>query len=788
MSLALLPIRDPIRPPPERGISDAHAQLEESALLQETAQRHQALIENTHEIIYSHDLRGNYTSMNKAGERLTGYSQEEALQLNLDQVIAPEYRETVDRMIKAKLAGEQASFYEIEIITKNGHRLPLEVSTHLILSDGTPVGVQGVARDISARRKREAKLIESEQRYKQLVNEATDIIYRTDLTGHFTFVNPIATQFMRRTREELIGLHYLELIREDYRQSAADFYRRQVKERIPATYLEFPAVAKDGSEIWIGQNVQLLMRNGQPVEMQAVARDITARKKVEEQLLLSEERFSKAFNFMPLAMSLTSFTDMRIIEVNQSFLTLNGYQRDEVIGKTAPELDLWADSEEERQFLERLKTKHSVRDQEIKVPSKDGNVRTYVISAEIINLRGEECVLAVTRDITEHRALEEQLRHAQRMESIGQLAGGVAHDFNNILTAILGYSQISIRRLGIQHPVTQNIEQIQKAGTRAASLTRQLLAFSRRQMLQPELVDLNALVADMKNMAQRLIGEDITLTTILKSELGQIKADPGQIEQVILNLVINARDAMLNGGIITIETDDVKVDQSFSRSHPPMSLGHYVLLAISDNGVGMNAATQKRIFEPFFTTKEVGKGTGLGLSTVYGIVKQSDGFIWVHSQVGQGTTFKLYLPRVEEIEEPEAASTTNQPELTTGHENILIVEDEDQVRDLAKEILEEMGYSVMTAADGAEGVRICQVFPSRFDLVIADVVMPMISGTELAQKVSKLQPQAKILYMSGYTSDSMVRHGVLEHEVFFLQKPFTPTSLTDKVREVLDAC
>ena len=770
---------------PPASNSNETERLQDLALQREQAERYVALVENVNESIYSHDLQGNYTSMNRAAERLTGYSRAEALQLNMKEVAAPEYRDLIRGMIDAKLAGEPSSFYEIEILTKDGRRVPVEVSTHLILSDGKPIGVQGVARDITARRQREAILVESEQRYRQLVLEATDIIYRTDLKGRFTFVNPMASKVMQRSREELVGLHYLELIREDYRQPAAEFYRRQVKEMIPSTYLEFPTVASDGTEIWIGQNVQLLMRDGQPLELQAVARDITARKKVEEQLRLSEERFSKAFNFTPLAMSLTSLTDMRIIDVNKSFLTLNGYQRVEVVGRTAKDLNLWADSDEEAQFLEKLKAERTIRDQEIRVPGRDGTLRTYVISAEIINLHGEECILAVTNDITEHRALEEQLRQAQRMEAIGQLAGGVAHDFNNILTAITGYSEISLRRLGIHHPVSKNIEQIQKAGSRAASLTRQLLAFSRRQMLEPKVLDLNTLVLDMNQMLQRLIGEDVALKIILTPDLGQIRADPGQIEQVILNLVVNARDAMPRGGMITIESHNMELDHAYGDIHPPLIPGSYVMLAITDNGVGMDKVTQQRIFEPFFTTKEVGKGTGLGLSTVYGIVKQSDGYIWVYSEVGSGTTFKMYLPRVDKSDEDEPVDAM-QHEVISGREQILIVEDEEQVRDLARAILEENGYSVLTAANGSEGVRLCEDFRGRFDLVLTDVVMPVMSGTELAQRIAPLQPQAQVLYMSGYTNDSMVRHGLLEDQVYFLQKPFTSNSLARKVREVLD--
>jgi PAS domain S-box-containing protein len=484
-------------------------------------------------------------------------------------------------------------------------------------------------------------------------------------------------------------------------------------------------------------------------------------------------------------MSLTSLADLRIIDVNKCFLELGGHQREDVIGRSASDLDLWGSAAAQDSFLETVGRERSLRDQEIQVVDKEGVTRTYQISAEIINLQGEECILSLTNDITEHRALEEQLRQAQRMESIGQLAGGVAHDFNNLLTAITGYSEISLRRLGIHHPVSKNIEQIRKAGTRAASLTRQLFAFSRRQMLQPRLLDLNALVSDMNSMLQRLIGEDIDLITILKSDLGQIKADPGQIEQVVMNLVVNARDAMPRGGMITIETTNVDLDRFYSRSHVSAVPGPCVLLAITDTGAGIDAATQKRIFEPFFTTKEIGKGTGLGLSTVYGIVKQSDGYIWVYSEVGKGTTFKVYLPRVDESEEAEPIGAL-QPEALSGRETVLIVEDEDQLRDLAQQILEENGYSVFTAANGADGLRVCEEFRGRFDLVITDVVMPLMSGTELAEKMAPLQPQAKVLYMSGYTNDSMVRHGVLEQQVLFLQKPFTPASFARKVREVLD--
>jgi two-component system, cell cycle sensor histidine kinase and response regulator CckA len=1036
----------------------------------ECEQRYRALVENAQEIIYCHDLNGNYTFINKAGQRLTGYTYEEAINLNLAEVVAPEYRHLVQMMIKRKLRSNEHSLYQIEILTKDGRRMPVEVSTHIIYSGNDPVGIQGIARDITERRRREAALVESEQRYRQLVNDASDIIYRIDQSGHFTFVNSIAGKVMNLPQEHLLGLHYLELIRHDYRSRASDFYRKQVTEKIPTTYFEFPAVTGTGAQIWIGQNVQLLLRKGEALELQAVARDITERKRIEgelidsewryrslfnvsphpilvfdreslyflavndavthtygysreeflamrvsdiwtardlsilimsiaddsftpralpgtskhlrkdgtsidvetslhpitlerrnaiiliatdvservraeaerqaiidviqsvnltedldellkivhsalkrvlyaencfvalfnkdtglfempffvdssgptcgpqemkksctayvfrtgepilmtsdvfarlvaegeielvgnhspswlgvplktptetigvlavqhyqdgnaysnrdlqflssiggqialaierkraeENLKLSEERFSKAFNFTPLSMSLTSLSDLRVIDVNHSFLSLNGYERDEVIGRTSQELNLWGDNEAQDDFLNALRSRRSIKDRETQVTLKNGRVRTYLTSAEVIHLSGERCVLTVSSDITEHRALEEQLRQSQRMEAIGQLAGGVAHDFNNLLTTITGYSEMSLRRLGFSHPVSKNIEQIQKAGTRAAGLTRQLLAFSRKQILQAKVFDINGLVADMSSMLKHLIGEDIQLITILTPGIGQIRADPAQIEQVLLNLIVNARDAMPTGGRVTIETAETWLDQSYAGKHVPVVPRHYVRLTVSDNGTGMDAATKQRIFEPFFTTKEVGKGTGLGLSTVYGIVKQSEGYICVSGELGRGTTFKVYLPRVDQPIDNDSASSVEVPR---GDETVLLVEDEEQLRSLTREILEEYGYQVLEAANGHEGLRICEEFSGRIDLMITDVVMPLMSGRELAELVIILRPEIKVVYMSGYTNDSVVRHGVLEDQVVFLHKPFTAVTLAEKVREVLDA-
>lgn len=385
--------------------------------------------------------------------------------------------------------------------------------------------------------------------------------------------------------------------------------------------------------------------------------------------------------------------------------------------------------------------------------------------------------------IEREQAQEEQLRQGQKMESIGTLAGGIAHDFNNLMTAVTGYSDLALRSLKADDSLRPKIEEIKKAGERAASLTRQLLAFSRKQMLQPKVLDLNTVVSGMAQMLPRVIGEHIDLRLKLDGYLGQIKADPGQIEQVLVNLAVNARDAMPDGGSLIIKTENVhltgKPDQR-STIEP----GHYVMMSVSDTGAGMNAETQSHIFEPFFTTKEVGKGTGLGLSTVYGIVKQSGGWVWVYSEVGKGTIFRIYLPRVDEIAETdEIAEVVPVPR---GRETVLLVEDEDVVRDLSKEILETYGYSVLVASNGQEGLRIGEEFQGPIDLVITDVIMPLMSGREFAEGLKAFRPNTGVLFMSGFTDDAIFHHGVLDEGVFFIQKPFTPDALALKAREVLD--
>src|SRR5437016_2581872 len=438
--------------------------------------------------------------------------------------------------------------------------------------------------------------------------------------------------------------------------------------------------------------------------------------------------------------------------------------------------NLERENAERKRAEEELRRSHDELDRRVQERTAELAKANEALQAELAERKRME---------KEKTNIEQQLRQAHKMEAIGKLAGGVAHDFNNLVTIITGYSDMLLSRIGPENSTRRELEQIKKAGDRAHSLTRQLLAFSRRQMLQPKVLDLNAVVTNLEPMLQRLIGENIELVIELKPGLGQMKADPGQIEQVIMNLAINSRDAMSQGGKLLLETDNAELDEAYARRHLPMQPGSYVRLAVSDTGCGMDAATQSRIFEPFFTTKEQGKGTGLGLSTVYGIVKQSGGYIWVYSERGQGTTFKIYLPRVVDPAD-SVPPVTHWSALPQGMETVLLVEDEPEVRWLVRDMLRHLGYTVLEARHGIEAQVLSIHHPGPIHLLITDVVMPQMSGREIAEQLTSEHPETKVLYMSGYTDDAVVRHGVLAAHMAFLQKPFTPESLARKVREVLD--
>ena len=493
--------------------------------------------------------------------------------------------------------------------------------------------------------------------------------------------------------------------------------------------------------------------------------------------------FAKAFRSSPLSITISTLSEGRYVDVNHAFLQMLGYERRDVIGRTSVELGVWADPAERGRLLDRIGSSGPGKGQHTKLRTSTGEIREANVTAEIIDLDGAPCVLAVTQDVTEAKRLENQLRQSQRMGAVGRLAGGVAHDFNNILTVIMGYSELASFRLGSAHEVYRHLVEIKLAAERAASLTRQLLAFSRQQVLYPRILDLNSVVNNLTQMLLRMIGEDISLS-FKPGATGYIKADHGQIEQILMNLVVNARDAMPQGGVIAIETSSIDLADGYVDSHLSVRPGRYVLLSVSDTGCGMDEKTVSQIFEPFFTTKGPGQGTGLGLSTVYGIVKQSDGYIWVYSEVGRGTTFKLYFP-----EHPSGAQTPADSapmiDLVVATETVLVVEDDEALRKLITALLASSGYKVLDAGNGEAALQLVQGSDEHIDLLLTDMLMPGMSGVELSAQLRKIRPHLKILLMSGYAGDLIQRYGVAETEIMMIEKPFTRNGFLSKIRVAL---
>lgn len=501
-------------------------------------------------------------------------------------------------------------------------------------------------------------------------------------------------------------------------------------------------------------------------------------------LRFSEERFYKAFDSSPEGITITTVSDGRYIEVNDAYLHMMEYERSEVLGQTALALNVWNNPEERTRLVEQLPHKGQVRGAQASFRTKSGQIREVELSVESIQLQDEPCLLSITRDVTQHRLLEQQLRQAQKMEAVGRLAGGVAHDFNNLLGVILGSAELLGKDVASNPAWNKRVETIKSTCLRGAALTKQLLTFSRRHVLQPKVLNLNATVSETGKMLQRILGEDIEQKMVLDPTLGAVKADPGQIVQVIMNLAVNARDAMPKGGQLRIETANAGFGQNTVPQGVSGRPGPYVILAVSDTGVGMDAETQAHIFEPFYTTKPAGQGTGLGLATVSGIVEQSGGYIFCESEPEKGTTFKIYLPRVDEAVEAVAAQKA--PARTTpGSETVLLVEDDSVLRELIGAGLRAEGYKVLVASDGVDALRVSEQDPGAIDVLLTDVIMPQMNGPDLARSLAPRRPRMKVLYISGYTDDKLRDASLSGSEVVLMQKPFQLADLTQKLREVL---
>ncbi len=626
--------------------------------------------------------------------------------------------------------------------------------------------------------------IENESRLEALIGSIDEMVFELDRDGTFLNIWTTNEELLYRPRGELKGKRISELIGEEFFQQFSRSFQR-VFSTGRGEDLEYSLDVPAGKRWFLARMNRIPSADGGQFTLCLAVRDITDRRHAEEKLRVSEEKFSKAFHLGPDAITITSLEDGRFIEVNDNYLRLTGFTREEIIGRTSLETGFWVNPKDRLHIVALLKRSGEVRDLEISLRVKSGELRTVHISAHTIELAGQSCMIAILRDVTERRALEVQLRQAQKMEAVGRLAGGVAHDFNNLLVGILGYSELLKKKLTEQSSLLRMAHEINFAAMRARDLTSRLLALSHRQILQPAVLDLNALVRQCERLLRPIIGEDVRVVLRLDPKIGSVKADPAQLEQVILNLALNARDAMPRGGTLSLETGNIQVDAALARQHPGLIPGSYVRLSVTDTGHGISPEVMPRIFEPFFTTKELGKGSGLGLSTVYGVVKQSGGCVTVSSEPGNGAAFGIYLPRASELPDHRAPALVA-VKSSAGTETILLVEDEAVVRDLVCEILRESGYLVMSAPSGADAMNITAGYSQPIDLLITDVVMPEMSGPELANALRRERGEMRVLYMSGYTDDAvLVRQGLPEN-CAFIRKPYTPQQFLQKVRETLD--
>ena len=647
-------------------------------------------------------------------------------------------------------------------------------------------GCVHVMRDITKRKRAEEALRESELRYRRLFESAKDGILILEIgKGKIVDCNPYITELLGYSKQELLGkeLHEIGFL-QDQTDSMEAFQKLQQAGYV--TYDDLPLVSRSGKQIDV-EFVSNVYDVGDQQVVQCNIRNITDRKLAKEALQRSEA----SYRSLILGASYGIFrcdVEGKFQPVNPALVSMQGYaSENELLARNLLH-DIIADAEEGVRLLQQYRQKGRVDGVESRWKRQDGSALFVRLSGRTVLGEGGalEGFEVIAEDVRERRRLEEQLRQAQKMEAVGRLAGGIAHDFNNLLTVVTGYNDLLLANVKAEDGVRGYLEEIKRAAERATDLTRQLLAFSRKQVLAPQVLDLNAVVAGMDKMLRHVIGEDIDLATVLEPRLGRVKADPGQVEQVLMNLAVNARDAMPQGGKLTLTTANVDLDRTYTLRHILTAPGPHVMLAVSDTGCGMDSETLNHLFEPFFTTKEPGRGTGLGLAMVYGIVQQSGGNIWVYSEPGKGSTFKIYLPRVQESatrEEPREASEVP----TQGSEVVLVVEDDAAVRPLVRGLLGAHGYKVLIAPGPEEALRICADHKESIDLLLTDLVMPKMSGRQLAERLVSLRPKLKVLYMSGYTDDAIVHHGVLEKGTAFLQKPFTPGALARKVREVLDA-
>ncbi|MGH9747015.1 MAG: PAS domain S-box protein [Candidatus Acidiferrales bacterium] len=786
----------------------------------EAEERFRSLFENATEGIFQTTTDGRYLSVNPALARMCGFASPSEMIATVEDLGKELYADPNARNVFKRLIEKHGAVkdFEYEVRRKDGAKIWISENAHVVRNpDGEILSYEGTIEDVTARKRAELE--------RQVTFEIIHAVNVTDNLDDLLRLIHIALRKVLYAENCFVALYeantkmfHFPFFVDQFdvapppqrvgRSCTAHVYRSGKAMLIPQR--TFDLLAEQGevelvgtpSPSWLGvplrtpaATIGVLVVQHYEDENAYTEREqeflasvggqiafAIERKRSEEKIRESEARLRVLVEQLP-AVLWTVDKDLRFTSALGAGLARLGLKPNQLVGKSL--LDYFETADQT--FLPIAAHRRSVAGEPMTfhVEWKSGSYACHV--EPLRDADGQVSgAICMSLDITDRKQLEEQLRQAQKMEAVGRLAGGIAHDFNNLLMVIQGYGDLLVERLPSDDPLHRNAEQIQMAAQRASSLTRQLLAFSRKQMLAPKILNVQSVVADMEKILRRLIGEDIRLETSSAPDLGLVKADRSQIEQVILNLAVNARDAMPQGGRLTIETANVELDASYS--HPPavLSPGKYVMLAVTDNGCGMDAETQAHVFEPFFTTKEKGKGTGLGLATVYGVVKQSGGYVWVYSEPGRGTSFKIYLPRIEEKVAPSGRDSKPETrETQRGSETILLVEDEKGVRELAREYLTMTGYTVIEAEDGHTALELAAMHVGPIHLLLTDVVMPGISGRELAERVGQIRPGIKILYMSGYTDQAVVHHGILETDAVLLQKPFTLTTLAAKLREIL---
>jgi len=777
---------------------EVQARREAEEALRASERKYRLLAENTLDVIWAMDMNLVFTYVNPAIQPSLGYSPEEWVGSRLPEHCDEKNFAEMSEVLAAELAkGSRSSgvILEVVLLNRNGEPIPFEVHGKVNFDEkGDPVALQGTARDISERKQAENALKESEKKYRELYDFLPIPVYEMDFEANITSANRAVYDTFRGTQEDLEkGFKGWQLLSSEGVAKSAENIQRLLKgEKIPGTEYELRRL--DGSTFPAIIISSVIYRDDKAVGLRGAIIDITERKKQEEELRRANAFLDSIVENIPNMVFLKDARDLRFVRLNRAGEDLLGHSRDDLLRKN--DYDFFPKEQadfftEKDQDVLRRKEPMDIPEELMQTRNKGDRI-LHTKKVPILDEKGEpEYLLGISEDITEHKRaeaerekLQAQLHQAQKMESVGRLAGGVAHDFNNLLTVILGYGDMALQDLDPNHPHHSLLSQIRDAGNRATNLTRQLLAFSRKQVLEMQVADLNSVVIGFEKLMRRVIGEDVLLKMSVHGDPVRVKADVSQLEQVLMNLAVNARDAMPDGGVLAIETAIVDLDEAYCSRKLGVVPGPYAMIAVADTGVGMDSGTLNQIFDPFFTTKDSDRGTGLGLATSYGIVKQHGGDIWVYSEPGQGTTFKVYLPLALEEEETEP-TVIERPRPVKGTGTVLVVEDDPSVLRLAGEFLRASGYKVLEASTPEIALERARGHGPPIDLVLADVILPGMKGPEMVERIGEIHPRARVLYMSGYAEDLIAHNGILAKGIMFLPKPFTAEALREKVTAAL---